>query len=388
MVLQILETARARLGSGQWATFRQWLGFGEHKLSCAGQLTDSDALPTKNVLVTGGLGFIGSHTVLALLDAGCRVTLMDNLHNSSLKAFSRMKALAGSKASWMRFEKADLRDEKALDKLLGSEKFAAVVHFAGLKAVGESMEFPMMYYENNFVGTANLMRAMSKHGCKTMVFSSSCTVYGMPKVTPLTEDQPRSAVSVYGRTKLMIEHMLEDIAKVDSDWRIILLRYFNPVGAHPTGRLGEHPKGVPLNLMPYVQQVALGMRSELKVYGSDYETRDGTCIRDFIHVMDLAVAHVAALNKVQKNKDYGCRAINIGTGKGTTVLEMIKAFEDASQAKVPYVIAERRPGDADAVWAATDLAEKELGWKAEYTLEDMCRHQWNWAKSNPKGYDS
>ncbi|GMH42048.1 hypothetical protein BSKO_09967 [Bryopsis sp. KO-2023] len=382
MVLQIFKTARARLGFGQS------LGFGGHTLGKKGQMTDCDASPTTNVLVTGGLGFIGSHTVLALLDAGCKVTIMDNLHNSSLKAFDRMKELAGSKQSWMRFEKVDLRDQKGLDKLLGSEKFDAVIHFAGLKAVGESMEFPMMYYENNVVGTANLLGAMAKHGCKTIVFSSSCTVYGMPKVTPLTEDQPRSAISVYGRTKLIIEEMMDDVSKSDSDWRIILLRYFNPVGAHPTGRLGEHPKGVPLNLMPYVQQVALGMRSELKVFGDDYDTRDGTCIRDYIHVMDLADAHVAALNKVQKNEDYGCQAVNIGTGKGTTVLEMIKAFEDASEAKVPYVIADRRPGDVVAVWAATEKAEKELGWKAKYSLEDMCKHQWNWAKSNPKGYES
>lgn len=369
MVLQIFKTVRARLG-----------------------FTDkmADELPpaTMTILVTGGLGFIGSHTVLTLLDAGCKVTIMDNLHNSSVKAFERMKELAGSKTSRMSFEKVDLRDQKALDKLLGSEKFDAVIHFAGLKAVGESMEFPGMYYENNVVGTANLMGAMAKHGCKTIVFSSSCTVYGMPKVTPLTEDQPRSAISVYGRTKMIIEEMMMDVSRADSDWRISLLRYFNPVGAHPSGRLGEHPKGVPLNLMPYVQQVALGMRPSLKVYGDDYDTRDGTCIRDYIHVMDLADAHLAALKKIQATKDYGCQALNIGTGKGTTVLEMVKAFEDASQVKVPYVIADRRSGDVGAVWAATELAEESLGWKAKYSLEDMCKHQWKWAKGNPKGYDS
>ncbi|GMH44154.1 hypothetical protein BSKO_12088 [Bryopsis sp. KO-2023] len=344
--------------------------------------------PTKNVLVTGGLGYIGSHTVLALLNAGCKVTIVDNLHNSSPKAFDRMKELAGSKASWMRFEKVDLRDQAGVDKLFGAEKFDAVIHFAGLKAVGESMDYPLEYYENNVAGTTYLVKAMAKHGCKTMVFSSSCTVYGIPKATPLTEDHPRSAISCYGRTKLIIEDVLGDVAKSDKEWRIVLLRYFNPVGAHPSGRLGEHPNGVPLNLMPFVQQVALGVRSELKVFGDDYDTRDGTCIRDYIHVMDLANAHVSALAKVRSTPDYGCQAVNIGTGKGTTVFEMIKAFEDASKVKIPYSIAGRRPGDVVAVWAATELAEKDFGWKAKYSLEEMCRDQWNWAKNNPQGYDS
>eukprot|EP00803_Ostreobium_quekettii_P008519 evm.model.scf_337.4 EVM.evm.TU.scf_337.4 scf_337:20042-23417(+) len=252
------------------------------------------------------------------------------------------------------------------------------------------MEKPLEYYENNVGGTTNLLQAMASNGCKTMVFSSSCTVYGNPSPdeVPLKEDHSRQAISVYGRTKLIIEEMMEDVAKADSEWKIILLRYFNPIGAHPTGRIGEHPIGVPLNLMPYIQQVAVGIRPELKVFGDDYPTRDGTCIRDYIHVMDLAEGHVAALNKIRSEPSYGCQPVNLGTGTGTTVLEMITAFEEASGIKIPYTVVGRRAGDTVAVWAATGRAESELGWKTKLNVSDMCRDQWNWAKNNPHGYET
>eukprot|EP00210_Caulerpa_lentillifera_P005591 g5348.t1 len=342
----------------------------------------------KNILVTGGVGFIGSHTVVELVESGFSVTVIDNLQNSFYDAFVRMQELVGEKKKYMKFIKVDLKDLSGLDSVFESEKFDAVVHFAAMKAVGESMEFPLLYYKNNALGTINLIDSMSRHGCKTLVFSSSCTVYGNPTEVPITEDHPRSAISVYGRTKLLNEDIMMDVANADKEWKIILLRYFNPVSAHPSGKIGEHPIGVPNNLMPYVQQVAVGIRPELSVFGDDYETRDGTCIRDYIHVMDLAVSHVAALNKVLETEGYGCQAVNVGTGNGTTVFEMIKAFEEASGKKIPFKVVGRRAGDSVAVWAATKRAEEELGWKAKYDIKDMCRDQWKWATDNPKGYES
>lgn len=359
--------------------------------------------------------------MLALLDAGYSVTVFDNLDNSFLECFERMKELAGpEKAAKMTFVKGDLRDAAAVDAALGAEKFDAVIHFAGRKAVGESVAEPMLYYTHNVAGTVNLIEAMRKHGVrnvsfdffsffstgslfffcsnshplsspqpkkKQMVFSSSCTVYGEPERTPLDEDHPRRAMSPYGRTKLMIEDIFTDVAKAEDGWRVILLRYFNPVGAHPSGRIGEHPVGVPNNLMPYVQQVALGIRPHLGVFGTDYPTPDGTCVRDYIHVSDLADGHVAALKKLEKLPDRSCVAYNLGTGKGTSVLEMVAAFEKASGKKVPVELVGRREGDTVAVWAATETAERELGWVARRGIEEMCVDQWRWASMNPKGYE-
>jgi UDP-glucose 4-epimerase len=340
------------------------------------------------VFVTGGIGYIGSHTVLQLLDGGYSVVIMDNLRNSFPKAFDHMERIAGDKADKMKFVKGDVRDKAALDQLFAEEKFDAVIHFAGLKAVGESVAIPLEYYDNNIVSTLVLLEVMKKHNCWNMVFSSSCTVYGMAEKVPLTEDCTLHACSPYGRTKLMQEEMFQDVANSDKNWRILLLRYFNPVGAHPSGEIGEHPIGVPNNLMPYVHQVALGQREMLRVFGGDYPTSDGTCIRDYIHVMDLGEGHVYAVRKLLDTPNYGCKAVNLGTGKGTSVLEMVNTFQEATGAKVPYQIVDRRPGDTIAVWAATEYAEKELGWKAKLGLTEMCRDQWAWAKKYPKGYET
>jgi len=254
--------------------------------------------------------------------------------------------------------------------------------------VGESVEKPLEYYYNNFCGTVALLDIMRKHKCKNMVFSSSCTVYGIPETVPITEETPLKAISPYGRTKLFQEDMFRDISASDKEWRVLLLRYFNPVGAHPSGQLGEHPVGIPNNLMPYIQQVALGQRDFLRVWGGDYPTPDGTAVRDYIHVMDLAEGHVKAVASVLKNAEFGCQAINLGTGKGSSVLEMVKAFEEASGKKVAYKIMERRTGDSVEVWAGTSKAEKELGWNPKYDVLDMCKHQWAWATNYPQGYDT
>eukprot|EP01025_Chloroclados_australasicus_P035178 TRINITY_DN35899_c0_g2_i1.p1 TRINITY_DN35899_c0_g2~~TRINITY_DN35899_c0_g2_i1.p1 ORF type:complete len:421 (-),score=41.87 TRINITY_DN35899_c0_g2_i1:615-1706(-) len=341
-----------------------------------------------NVLVTGGTGFIGSHTVVQLIEAGCKVTIMDNLQNSFLEVLKRVKVLVGpEKAERIRFEKLDMLDAAGVDALFASEKYDTVIHFAGLKAVGESVEKPLYYYRTNFCGTVNILEAMVKYNVKNIVFSSSCTVYGLPEKVPLDEQQPVKAISPYGRTKLFQEEMFRDVCNIDKDFSVILLRYFNPVAAHPSGLIGEHPVGIPTNLMPFVQQVAVGIRPELKVFGGDYPTRDGTCIRDYIHVMDLADSHVAAVAKIAKKTGYGCKAINVGTGTGSTVIEMVNAFEKACGHKIPYTIVDRRAGDTIAVWAATEYAEKELGWKAKYNIDDMCRDQWKWASSYPRGYE-
>eukprot|EP00879_Flechtneria_rotunda_P005473 GHRR01005766.1.p1 GENE.GHRR01005766.1~~GHRR01005766.1.p1 ORF type:complete len:350 (+),score=108.91 GHRR01005766.1:333-1382(+) len=341
-----------------------------------------------HVFVTGGLGFIASHTVLVLLDHGHSAVMIDNLSNTVPRVYDHMKKLAGDKADKMKFVQGDIRDKELLDRLFTEEKFDAVIHFAGYKAVGESVEKPLEYYDNNFYGSLVLLEVMRKHKLYNIVFSSSCTVYGMVEKTPITEDFPLHAYSPYGRTKLFQEDMFRDLAASDPSWRILLLRYFNPVGAHPSGELGEHPVGVPNNLMPYIQQVALGQREFLRVFGGDYPTPDGTCIRDYIHVMDLAEGHVSAVQQVIDNNKFGCKAINLGTGKGTSVLEMVKAFEEHTGAKVPYKVVDRRPGDTIAVWAATGLAEEELGWKTKLTLADMCRDQWAWASKYPQGYDT
>lgn len=341
----------------------------------------------KSILVTGGAGYIGSHTTLQLLLDGYKVVVIDNLDNSSEIAIQRVKELAADFSSNLSFHQVDLRDKAALEKFFSSTKFDAVIHFAGLKAVGESVQKPLLYYNNNIIGTVNLLEVMSAHGCKTLVFSSSATVYGWPKEVPCTEEFPLSAANPYGRTKLFIEEICRDVQHSDAEWKIILLRYFNPVGAHPSGHIGEDPRGVPNNLMPYVQQVAVGRRPHLTVYGTDYNTKDGTGVRDYIHVVDLADGHIAALRKLF-DSNIACEVYNLGTGKGTTVLEMVAAFEKASGKKIPLEMAGRRPGDAEIVYASTEKAERELNWKAKYGIDEMCRDQWNWASKNPYGYGS
>ncbi|PKU63798.1 bifunctional UDP-glucose 4-epimerase and UDP-xylose 4-epimerase 1-like isoform X1 [Dendrobium catenatum] len=341
----------------------------------------------QSILVTGGSGFIGTHTVLQLLKEGFRVTILDNLDNSVMEAVDRVRSIAGTELSGnLRFYLGDLRNKDDLEVVFSQNSFDAVIHFAGLKAVGESVARPHLYYNNNLIGTLNLFEFMTKYGCKKMVFSSSATVYGQPEKIPCVEDFELKAMNPYGRTKLFLEEIARDIQKADPEWRIILLRYFNPVAAHESGQIGEDPKGIPNNLMPYIQQVAVGRLPELNVYGYDYPTKDGSAIRDYIHVMDLADGHVAALRKIFVTEDIGCVAYNLGTGRGTSVLEMVAAFEKASGKKIPIKLCARRPGDATAVYASTEKAEKELGWRAKYGIEEMCRDQWNWASNNPYGY--
>ncbi|XP_043701887.1 UDP-glucose 4-epimerase GEPI48-like [Telopea speciosissima] len=339
----------------------------------------------KSILVTGGAGYVGSHTVLQLLLGGFKATVIDYFDNSSEVAIKRVKELAGEFGSNLVFYQIDLRDKPALEKLFTSTNFDAVIHLAGLKAVGQSVQKPLLYYNNNIIGTINLLEVMGAHGCKKLVFSSSATVYGWPKEVPCTEEFPLAATNPYGRTKLFIEEICRDIYCSDSEWQIILLRYFNPVGAHPSGFIGEDPRGIPNNLMPFVQQVAVGRRPALTVFGNDYKTKDGTGVRDYIHVVDLSDGHVAALQKLF-DSNIGCEVYNLGTGKGTSVLEMVAAFEKASGKKIPLVMAERRPGDAEIVYASTEKAERELNWKAKYGIDEMCRDQWNRASKNPYGY--
>ncbi|XP_031093489.1 UDP-glucose 4-epimerase GEPI48-like [Ipomoea triloba] len=341
---------------------------------------------SQNILLTGGAGYIGSHTVLQLLLSGYKIVVIDNLDNSSAVAIKRVQELAGRHAHNLEFQQMDLRDKPALESLFSSKKFSAVIHFGGLKAVGESVQKPLKYYNNNLIGTITLLEVMAAHGCKKLVFSSSATVYGWPKEVPCTEESPLSAANPYGRTKLFTEDICRDLHQSDSEWKIILLRYFNPVGAHPSGYIGEDPRGIPNNLMPFVQQVAVGRRPALTVFGNDYLTKDGTGVRDYIHVVDLADGHVAALKKLA-DPSIGCEVYNLGTGKGTSVLEMVAAFEKVSGKKIPLKMAGRRPGDAETVYAATAKAERELNWKAKYGIEEMCRDQWNWASRNPYGYE-
>ncbi|KAK4260540.1 hypothetical protein QN277_003639 [Acacia crassicarpa] len=340
------------------------------------------------ILVTGGAGFIGTHTVVQLLKSGFKVSIIDNLDNSVIEAVDRVREVVGPQLSKrLEFTKGDLRNKDDLENLFSKRKFDAVIHFAGLKAVGESVANPRRYFDVNLVGTINLYEVMAKYNCKKMVFSSSTTVYGQPEKMPCVEDFELCPISPYGRTKFFLEEIARDIQKAEPEWRIILLRYFNPVGAHESGKLGEDPKGVPTQLMPYIQQVAVGRLPELNVYGYDYPTKDGSAVRDYIHVMDLADGHIAALRKLLTTENIGCTAYNLGTGKGTSVLEMVAAFEKASGKKIPLKLCPRRPGDATVVYAATEKAEKELGWKAKHGVEEMCRDQWNWAKNNPWGYE-
>ena len=334
-----------------------------------------------NILVTGGAGYIGSHTCVQLLEAGFGVVVMDNLSNSSKKSLERVKELTGKE---VKFYETDILDRPGLDKIFNENNIDAVIHFAGLKAVGESVAIPLKYYENNIAGTVTLCQAMSDHGVKKMVFSSSATVYGDPHTVPIQEDFPTSATNPYGRTKLMIEEILKDIYVSDKEWDIAILRYFNPVGAHKSGLMGEDPNGIPNNLMPYISQVAIGKLPQLSVFGNDYNTPDGTGVRDYIHVVDLANGHLCALNKIKDS--VGVVTYNLGTGHGYSVLDMVQAFEKASGKTVAYKIVERRPGDIAACYADPAKAEKELGFKAQYGLEDMCADAWNWQSKNPQGY--
>ncbi|CAM8901100.1 unnamed protein product [Rhodiola kirilowii] len=346
-------------------------------------------LAAQTILVTGGAGFIGTHTVVQLLNEGFKVSIIDNLDNSVMEAVDRVKELVGPQlAQNLEFHLGDLRNKDDLEKLFSRTKFDAVIHFAGLKAVGESVLNPFRYFDNNLIGTLNLYDVMRRHNCKKMVFSSSATVYGQPDKIPCVEDFKLVALNPYGKTKLFLEEIARDIQKAEPEWKIILLRYFNPIGAHESGKIGEDPKGIPNNLMPYIQQVAVGRLPALNVYGHDYPTKDGSAIRDYIHVMDLADGHLAALRKLLTTKDIGCVAYNLGTGRGTSVLEMVAAFEKASGKKIPINLCPRRGGDATAVYASTEKAEKELGWKAMYGIEEMCRDQWKWASNNPYGYQS
>jgi len=333
----------------------------------------------ETILVTGGAGYIGSHTVLTLLDAGYPVVVVDNLSNSSHESLRRVEAITGKRVT---FHHADLLDRDALEAIFTEHPIGAVIHFAGLKAVGESVSIPLKYYHNNITGTLVLLESMRAHGVKKLVFSSSATVYGENDEMPLREDFPLSATNPYGRTKLMIEEILRDLAHADPEWRIALLRYFNPVGAHPDGQIGEDPNGIPNNLMPYITQVAVGKLPELSVFGNDYPTPDGTGVRDYIHVMDLADGHLKAL----ENLPTGARAFNLGRGHGYSVLEVIAAFERASGKKIAYKIVDRRPGDVATSYADPTRAERELGWRATRTLDDMCRDAWRWQSQNPNGY--
>jgi UDP-glucose 4-epimerase len=326
-----------------------------------------------NILVTGGAGYIGSHTSVELLSAGHDVVVLDNLDNSSKEAIGRLEQIAGRS---VKFHEADLLDAAALERIFQEDKFDAVIHFAGLKSVGESCEKPLLYWRNNVGGTLNLVEAMKRHDVKDIIFSSSATVYGDPESLPISEEAPLRALNPYGRTKLAQEELFRDICAADKDWTAVLLRYFNPVGAHPSGLLGENPRGLPNNLMPFVALVAIGKLKEIGVFGDDYPTPDGTGRRDYIHVLDLAKGHLSALAKIKTGR--GAVAYNLGTGRAYSVLEMIRAFEAASGCRLPYSVKPRRAGDSATVFADPGKAARELGWRAELTLEDMCRDAWRW----------
>ncbi len=334
------------------------------------------------ILTTGGAGYIGSHTCIELAKAGYDVIVVDNLDNSSEKAIARVEKIANKK---IKFYKEDVRNRKAMRKIFKKNNIEAVIHFAGLKAVGESVRKPLEYYDNNLISTLVLLEVMREFGCKKMVFSSSATVYGVAKEMPLTEEMPLGAINPYGRTKYFIEEMLRDLAVSDNTWSIALLRYFNPIGAHESGTIGEDPKGIPNNLMPYIAQVAVGRLEKLHVFGNDYNTVDGTGVRDYIHVVDLAEGHVKAVDWALKNE--GCEAINLGTGNGISVLQLRDAFVKASGTEIPYVIDPRRPGDPAEVYANPQKAKNLLGWEAKKNVDDMCRDTWNWQSKNPNGYN-
>ncbi len=334
------------------------------------------------ILVTGGAGFIGSHTLIELYAAGHTAVVVDNLYNSSKESLRRVAGIIGEEIP---FYEVDIRDRAGLEKVFENGSFDCCIHFAGLKAVGESVAKPLEYYENNMNGTFVLLDVMRKHGCKNIIFSSSATVYGNPAVIPITEECPKGhCTNPYGQTKSMLEEVLHDVQKADPEWNVVLLRYFNPIGAHKSGKIGENPNGIPNNLMPYITQVAVGKRKELGVFGNDYDTPDGTGVRDYIHVVDLAAAHVCALKAIERKCGLG--VYNIGTGHGYSVLDVVKAFVKVNGVDVPYCIKPRRPGDIATCYCNPAKAKAELGWEAKYGIEDMCRDSWNWQKNNPDGY--
>ena len=338
------------------------------------------------VLVTGGAGYIGSHTCVSLLESGYEVVIVDNLVNSKQEAVRRVEEIAGKKVA---FYEKDVCDKQAMEEIFNKENIGAVIHFAGLKAVGESVRLPLRYYQNNLTSTLVLLEVMKEHGVHNLVFSSSATVYGDPATVPITEEFPLSTTNPYGSTKLMIEMILKDIAKADPEFNPILLRYFNPIGAHESGRIGEDPNGIPNNLVPYITQVAIGKLEKLRVFGDDYPTPDGTGVRDYIHVVDLAEGHVAALKLFGEDGKANCglRIYNLGTGKVYSVLDMVKAFGKAVGRPIPYEIVARRPGDIPACYADCTKAKKELHWEAKKTLDDMCADSWRWQSQNPNGYE-
>ena len=334
------------------------------------------------ILVTGGAGYIGSHTVVELQNSGYDVVVVDNLSNSSIKSLERVEKITGKP---VKFYKVDILDREGLEDVFKKEKIDSYIHFAGLKAVGESVAKPWEYYNNNITGTLTLVDVMRKNGVKDIIFSSSATVYGTPAFVPITEECPKGVcTNPYGWTKSMLEQILSDIQKADNEWNVVLLRYFNPIGAHESGTIGEDPSGLPNNLMPYITQVAVGKIDHLNVFGNDYDTRDGTGVRDYIHVVDLAKGHVKALKKIEEKA--GLKLYNLGTGNGYSVLEIVKSFEEANGVHVPYEIKERRPGDIAECYADSTKAERELGWRAEKGIVDMCRDSWRWQKANPNGY--
>ena len=336
-----------------------------------------------SILVTGGVGFIGSHTVVELQNAGYDVVVLDNLCNANPKVLDRIEAITGKKVP---FYQADIRDREALNEIFDKESIDSVIHFAGLKAVGESVQKPLEYYDNNISGTLVLVDVMRQHGCKNIIFSSSATVYGDPAFVPITEECPKGqCTNPYGWTKSMLEQILSDIQKADNEWNVVLLRYFNPIGAHKSGTIGENPNGIPNNLMPYITQVAVGKREELGVFGDDYDTPDGTGVRDYIHVVDLALGHVKALKKIEEKA--GLKIYNLGTGCGYSVLDVVHNFEKASKVKIPYSIKPRRAGDIATCYADASKAKEELGWEAQYGILEMCEDSWRWQKNNPNGYD-
>lgn len=338
------------------------------------------------ILVTGGAGYIGSHTCVELLNAGSAVTVFDNFSNSHPEALARVQRITGKS---LRVVRGDIRDRSALIAALLESGATSVIHFAGLKAVGESVERPLSYYDNNVAGSLRLLEAMKECGVSKLVFSSSATVYGEPQRLPLTEDHPLSATNPYGRTKLMVEEMLRDVQRSDASWRICILRYFNPVGAHASGLIGEDPQGMPNNLLPFVAQVAVGRREHLNVWGNDYATHDGTGVRDYIHVVDLALGHLKALEALDQWERPGeCLTVNLGTGNGYSVLDIVRAFENASGKPVPYKVAPRRPGDVASCYADPGYARTSLGWRAARGLDEMCADAWRWQRTNPNGYAS
>ena len=335
------------------------------------------------ILVTGGTGYIGSHTCVELLEAGYEVVVLDNLSNSSKESLTRIKELTGKDVN---FYEGDIADADILNKIFDENSIEACIHFAGLKAVGESVEKPLEYYDNNIGGTINLLKVMRERNMKNIIFSSSATVYGNPAQIPITEECPKGVcTNPYGWTKSMLEQIFMDVYKADNTWNIILLRYFNPIGAHKSGRMGENPNGIPNNLMPYVTQVAVGKLKELGVFGDDYDTPDGTGVRDYIHVVDLAKGHVSAIKKIEEN--CGLDIYNLGTGTGYSVLDIVKNFEEATGVKVPYSIKPRRAGDIATCYCDPTKAKNELGWEAQYDIKDMCADSWRWQKNNPNGYE-